>query len=373
MSPPASVGAKGLSAVAAKYLMILLTAGPGPVGPSPAWDSVANQVVARQNALERLFFAGYMTTTVPEGTQTDRLATAFAPGRCLLDFMHRTGRDQRPWQDDARFRLWLTPGGSNVFRPFTRAFYPEVTQEENAFYQRYWTSPYAQVIGWHPKAAVFDKPDPEFPYLDDLFSPEQRADLVFRPETEEIDSLTCVVFACKRRPDRLWLAPQLGFAVVKREMHAGPRGELRTTHRCRKFKETAKGLWLPWEIEVERVEIADGAEKLVRRFRIDVEQLAVNGGVPDALFEFKPPPGTLTYDVKEKVIGFEPGGEDLLDLWGAVCADVFPPDPPQRPPTWQFVLSAATCLVGLVAGIAALWRAVRTGSRAGPGLASADS
>jgi len=359
--------------VLASHLVVLFAVGANPVGSAHTLDSAANQIVARQARLRRLFVAGYMTTTVEGHTRIDRFASALAPDRCFLDFMHETRPGTPPWRDNQRFQLWLTADRAVLFKPFSRDFHPQPSPEQRKDRQDYWRTPYGSVIGWHPEVRIFQDRLPEPFYLEDVFAPDQRSQLLLGSETEEVDSLQCLAFETKSKSEKLWLAPHLGFALVKRVMLPGRNNQFKNAFRCGKFKEVADGLWLPMEVESEKLDVSGGVEKRVRHFRIELEELAANDGVPDTPFECKPPPGTLTRDAKGNVIGFEPGGEDLMDLWGAVCAEVFPPDPPQRPPTWQFVLSAAMCVLGLVAGIVALGLAVRTGSRAGPGLASADS
>ena len=105
--------------VFAGLLVVLLAGVAEPPGSRLTLDRVADAVLARQGRLRRLFVEGYMTTTVGAGTQTDRFATAFVRGRCFLDFMHGTGANDPPWQDSARFELWLTSDRATLFKPFT--------------------------------------------------------------------------------------------------------------------------------------------------------------------------------------------------------------------------------------------------------------
>ncbi|MGO8745183.1 MAG: hypothetical protein ACLQNE_04260 [Thermoguttaceae bacterium] len=290
-----------------------------------------------------------MTTTVGAGTQTDRFATAFVRGRCFLDFMHGTGANDPPWQDSARFELWLTSDRATLFKPFTRALYPDAPRSS----LDYWESPYGRVIGWHPDAKIFEGRDEQAKYLDHVFARDQRSSLVLRQEIEESGSYGCVVIESKSKSDQLWLAPRLGFAIVKRILVAGKDDRRKITSRCSDFKEADEGLWLPWGVESHSIETVEGVETPVRDFRIEVRQLSVNDAVRDAILEFKPPPGTVTYDAKENATGFEQGGEDLLDFWGVTCSNVFPPAEisPSRLIIYGSVASTVALIVAMIVSL----------------------
>ena len=152
--------------VFAGLLVVLLAGVAEPPGSRLTLDRVADAVLARQGRLRRLFVEGYMTTTVGAGTQTDRFATAFVRGRCFLDFMHGTGANDPPWQDSARFELWLTSDRATLFKPFTRTLYPDAPRSS----LDYWESPYGRVIGWHPDAKIFEGRDEQAKYLDHVFA-----------------------------------------------------------------------------------------------------------------------------------------------------------------------------------------------------------
>lgn len=352
-------------------LMVVLAAAaePEPTSSRLTLASVAEQIVARQARLERIYIDAYMVTTEQGGTQTDRYAVAYIPGFCFLDFMHLTGPNTPPWRDNGRFQVWLTPDRATLFKPFKRALYPDRSSE----LQDYWKSPYGVVTGWHPHAKTFELGDGQPFFLDHLFVPERRDRLVLRQETEEIDSFECVAIKTDSGSGQLWLAPSLGFALVKRITMSGEARQFKKTFYSRNFKEAEEGLWLPWEVESEDFEVVDGKEELLRSFRLELQELAVNDAVPDAIFRFKPPPGTITYDAKDNTVAFEPRGEDLLDLWGAVCWDVFPPSPPKSTPFWQVALSAATCALGSISLIVAVIGTLCTRAPAQPKVNTTDS
>jgi hypothetical protein len=262
-----------------------------------------------------------MTTKRGDESQTDRFAVGFAPGRCFLDFMHLTGPEDPPWRDNARFQVWMTSQQTQVYLPFKR----ELATPKDSNWQKYWDSRYSKAIGWHPQIKAFENPSGQFFYLDHLFDPKQHSNLVVSRNTEMVDSYECVRIETRTGGNQIWLAPCLGFAIVKRVVYQVNEGrQFKEVYRCRKFKEATQGLWLPWEIEGSRFEIVDGVDKAARSYLLSVRELGVNDAVPDEMFEFSPQPGTITIDEKLRPVAFAPGGEDLLDLWVAVCADVFP-------------------------------------------------
>lgn len=315
-----------------------------PVDSGLSIDSVAEHVLARNRRLKRLYVDTYMTTTAEGVTRTDRYALAFAPERFFLDLMHFTDDGTPPWRDNERFQLRWNREMRTAFKPFLRTLLHE---PEDGRGRTYWKSPYGQAIGWRPRASVFEGDhDPLF--FDSLFAPEHRDRLVVRSKMETVESLFCVIVETRSKSDQLWFAPELGFAPVRRIVLRGEQQKVRQTVHCRRFKEVAAGVWLPWRVESVAVSTEDPKEVL-RSFRIDVQQLAANEAVSDALFEFEPPPGTITFSEKEEIIGFAPGGENLLDLWGAVCSEVFPPSSPTKAAVRQPLLFA-----GSLSGLGAL-------------------
>ncbi len=236
--------------------------------------------------------------------------------------------------------------------PFKR----ELSRPMEGSWRNYWVSPYATAIGWHPKAKVFEEPDEDLFYLDQLFNAARRSELLLGDETEIVDTYECVKVETRTKADQLWLAPDLGFALVKRVTIHGEGGRFKRIYRCGDFKEAAEGLWLPWKVRTDSFEIVEGQEKALRSVLLDIQKLGVNDAVPDSIFEFTPPSGMITVDEKNRPIAFEPGGEDLLDFWSAVCAMAFPSRPQNRVFSWQVVFSTISGVFVLFAATLILLR-----------------
>lgn len=336
-------------------LVALLAVGMGQESAHGPWSlqEVAEKVVARQAGLHRLFVDVYMTTQVNKRSQTDRHVVAFAPKRCFVDFMHLTGPGDSPWHDNARFQLWLTNEQIQSFQPFTRTWLPKAPID----LKEYWKSPYGQAIGWHPQAEVFESERDRLFYLDDVLAAGQLDRIRVVGQAEEIDGTETVILETIDQSDRLWFAPKYGFALVKR---VKTRRDNHRTHqlayRCRNFQETDGHIWLPWKVEAKSSEILHGTHRPLRSFLLEVTRLYVNSAVPDAVFEFSAPPGTLTIQ-EENPIAFEGGGEDLLDLWCAVCATALLPRSPRSIVSWQVMFAVIIWILSAVAIMLYLFRA----------------
>ena len=305
---------------------------------------VAQKVLDRHNRLQRLFVDLYMTTNERGESQTDRCALAFAPELGYLDFMHSTGAGTAPWRDNARFQVWMRGDSVATFNTFNRLSWPDADPR----FREYWKSPYCQALGWHPQTKFLheDKLSPF--HLDEIFAHGRLDALQIANDTEQIDSHKCLLVQSRDQHDRLWLAPKLGFALVKRVLISRDHNQSQRTWYCSDFAEDAPGLWLPRKVDCQFCKSTDVSAKPFRSFRLEITKLYVNDNVPDDLFTFVPPPGTLTMQGAQPV-AFQAGGKDLLDFWCAVCLDAFPPKPTQaRGALWVSVpLAVAFSGLGL--------------------------
>ena len=86
---------------------------------------------------------------------------------------------------------------------------------------------------------------------------------------------------------------------------------------------------------------------------IDVTQMAVNDQVPNAIFDFAVPNGSIDRGRDGKVIFFHPGGEDLMDLWAAWCISVSQPFGVRQRHAflWPAVVTAASILFTLILAV----------------------
>jgi hypothetical protein len=295
-----------------------------------------------------LYVDGFLTTFQPNGPLVDRFAMVLTGDSCFLDFMHRVGPGDSPWRDDARFQLWLTPNGITLFHPFRLALRRDPPPIVAASLQKYWLSPFAEAIGWHPQVEFFEALQSSSNYLDAFMAKDRRVQLAVFPQADTVGAYKCVVVEAKTPQDRLWLCPDLDYALVKRVTVIDLATSTQRTVHCRAFKKAAEGLWLPREVDVEMRESANQG-RVLSSFRIDVQNISVNEDVPLAVFQFRPPEGTLTYDSAENVIGFEQGGESALDLWAIFCGEVLARNPPWRQSWLPIVTFVPANVVALVA------------------------
>jgi hypothetical protein len=314
--------------------------GDNPNGVSRPLNRVTDDVLARHKRIERLFAEMYMTTTIDGRSRTDRTAVAFAIHQRFIDFMHFTGPGNPPWRDNARFQFWLSPNRAIRYMPFGSVLHEGPMSPR---IQTYWESPYTLAIGWRPDTEFCSEANQRL-YLDHLLSSSEIGKLRINESAEKSGPYRCVMMESKN--DQLWIVPDLGFAIVKR-VHVSPDGFTRT-YWFREFKEAANALWLPWQVTYQASKNVNGKQVLLRTVRLDIQKLAINETVSDAVFEFSPQPGMLTVNDENEPIGHEPGGEDLLDLWAAVCADVFPPYPANISSVWSARASQATSAIALL-------------------------
>ncbi len=329
------------------YLPLLLLSVSIPGADSPITDSTLEAIVQSATAtsarIQRLSADFYTTTHFSGNVHVDRTQIAYAPGRCFGDYMHFTGPGTPPWHDPERFQFWIGPQ-MLAFKPFERSAFPDNARGV----REYWEAAYRHAIGWHPNPDPFRDIGDEPFFVDEICSSPELGLRILVDAEQEVDSIPCVVIETKSGSDRLCLAPTLNYAVVQRLIVRGKLGELRKkTYSCRKFKEVEQGLWLPSAVDATFSNVTDGAETVLRTFHIDVTHLAVNDQVPDALFDFHPPRGTIFLGAEGRPIAFVPGGEDLLDEWGALCVSLCPPTSSQSQLDWPLILSLVSGSSGL--------------------------
>jgi len=90
----------------------------------------------------------------------------------------------------------------------------------------------------------------DVPFLPDCLE-EHRDSYRVLPEPETIDGHLCWVV---ERPgmDKLWVAPDLGYMLCKRQFHWRPGKPLRRETRAKEFKEIEPGLFFPMAVEVDK-------------------------------------------------------------------------------------------------------------------------
>lgn len=116
------------------------------------------------------------------------------------------------------------------------------------------------------------------------------------PGRERIDDAECVVFELPGM-DKIWLDPNRGYALVKREWRWKAGGMLMMVYRNSDFKKAAEGLWLPLVSTRVAYEYSDAeSERPHFTTTTKVTSIEAGSGVPESLFEFRPADGSFAVD-----------------------------------------------------------------------------
>jgi len=133
---------------------------------------------------------------------------------------------------------------------------------------------------------------------------------------EGLDGRPCVVLA---RPglDRLWLAEDRGWAIVRREWCWTVGGPIKRRIANADFREVAPGAWIPHRATMEI--FGHPSTRPGRRVAVlDATVLEAEADVPDDRFEPHFPPGTEVDDVETGARS--PFGQEIASLDPAVAA-----------------------------------------------------
>jgi hypothetical protein len=330
-------------------LVVIATA--APILEGAELDDISRCVLTSTGRIETLFYDLEMFSRGADASeQTDRCLMALRNDRCFVDFVHFANIYSDPWLDHNRARSWSDLGGTTTLRLFGRNAYragPESVPEQRA-------SPYSQAIGWQPPGGAkrADRIGAKPFYLDEVFSSENLPKLRIEPVQSVIDGRPCIEVVANEGSDRLWLCPDLGYALVRRIFRPSQADGFTVEYRNADFLPVEDGLWLPKLCKGEFRQSGD--EKVHHSFRLRASALAVNGSIHDAIFQPDLPPGTHIYDEEDRLIGSVPGGKDLLDLWIIVGLKLFPPqgravligDQEMR---WGFAWGTVMLVLGLAA------------------------
>lgn len=183
-----------------------------------------------------------------------------------------------------------------------------------------------------------------------------------RNEQELVDGSSCVVLDWQNKPrTTLWCDPSLGYAIRRKEHHFSATDIVSSRTTCDRFREVLPGLWLPLHATVDW--FADPAAPARLRdvplvqFDLDVETIAVND-LPDELFEFKPPPGTIVADYRDGLPSPQGRGplptRRIVNDQGAIVDHKLPTTLPQAAPIpgirrhpVNFIVGVASILIML--------------------------
>lgn len=186
-----------------------------------------------------------------------------------------------------------------------------------------------------------------------------------RGKLETVDGAACHVLE-SRDGDRLWIDPEIGFAIRLRKLPFRlskiPRAEwpLMEQTLFAEFRELKPGVWLPFEIAVIHFSHARAPRNMWNKAssvqQIRVVNAAVNEDVPDQLFALDFPSGTRVSDfVNERHYRVGDTEADLLDLIS--MADSQLPDETQWGwMRWTMTIVTVTSLLLFCIGGFRKWR-----------------
>lgn len=172
---------------------------------------------------------------------------------------------------------------------------------------------YWECFGWWPP----DDPTPRPPgwpalFLHDVLAQKQ---CIVRPRQEQVDGVWCHVIEVPGL-DTLWIDPSVGFGIRRRLWAGGNSGMLYTRYELSDFREMKPDIWIPWRLR--RIVYDTAVRKpgttptIIVEGRATVVRAVVNE-VPEDLFQFKPPPGTLVQNRDSGQFEQIPGGLAFLD------------------------------------------------------------
>jgi hypothetical protein len=168
--------------------------------------------------------------------------------------------------------------------------------------------------------------------------------------TESIAGEECVLLE-RRGLDRLWLARNKAWAIVRREWNWTIGGSLKRRVDNRDFREIAPGLWLPWSGSMEVFgHPATRPNQRVGTLRVSV--IEAEAGLSDGRFELDVPKGTEILDVSTgDVTRFGLEGEELEKA--LIKASAFRPT--FRSTRWSNPYEYGFKVLCILMGIAALF------------------
>jgi hypothetical protein len=141
-------------------------------------------------------------------------------------------------------------------------------------------------------------------------SPEYR----LRSKLETIGGEPCAVFE-RDGIDRIWVAVEKGFCVVRRDILVPGSTQLLERILVERTSQVAPGLWLAKEFRCQFFAPKPGAMQPVvdRASEVRIARCLLNEDVPDSTFVPRHAAGSLRYDKAGSFVQASPGGTDLLE------------------------------------------------------------
>jgi len=209
-----------------------------------------------------------------------------------------------PEDDPQSWEQYLLDDEWNVYNPYGRVF--EVSRQFAGppYTDKLTGHMFFEATGWWPQGdaarpLVFADGREKFlcKVLDDPH-------YVVSATRETVEDVDCHIVE-RAGWDRLWIDVTRG-VLRKRECFAGHTDDLRVRVILRDYRQVTEGIWLPFEIEREHFGMHVHTIHSILHYRVNAE-------VPDRLFQFTPPPGTLIYDRDADQLRQVPGGFEFFE------------------------------------------------------------
>ncbi len=222
------------------------------------------------------------------------------------------------WRENDPFQDWLlvTPGRLMQGEPMNRLMQETPLASDAAFPGKIQNELLFLAFGWWPFEG---RPEPQFRDGGSLVIPGiVRSGLYsVAPEQVERGGHWCHVLERPGR-DRLWIAPELGFATIAREVTRADSGVIIQRIEMSDFRPAGEGVWAPRELRNlafdHEAATADGRMHPVMDSRLRILRVAINDAVDDRLLEPHPlQPGTLRILPDGGYYQETPGGADHID------------------------------------------------------------
>ena len=222
------------------------------------------------------------------------------------------------WRENDPFQNWLlvTPGRLIQCEPMNRVVQETPLARDAALPGKAQNEFLFLALGWWPFEG---RPEPQFRDGGSLVIPGiVRSGLYsVAPEQVERGGHWCHVLERPGR-DRLWIAPELGFATIAREVARADNGAVIQRIEMSDFRPAGEGVWAPRELRNlafdHEAATADGRMRPVMDSRLRILRVAINDAVDDRLLEPDPlQPGTLRILPDGGYYQETPGGADHID------------------------------------------------------------
>jgi hypothetical protein len=245
------------------------------------------------------------------GSYVHRRMAAKVPDRSYQWGGH--GASDLPWQEDP-FQQRLTVHGASAVseHPFNREFLVITFQLQQGLPGTAGNDIIFPALGWWGLDQI---PSPKWGDAPAALAEVAREPAYSVVRRDLMDGRDCYVL---ERPghDRIWVDAERNYSILRRESIDPLSGTPSVIIRATGHHDVGSGIWAPLNITLTRLLLPanpspGGAQMFESRIQLGVVQ--VNEAVPDSLFEFRPLPGSLSFNASVGNGTVTPGGADYLD------------------------------------------------------------